>query len=171
MAASERSRSAASKQASVSRAILLVDAGKQLLDAGDLAAALESFREAAQISPRSEEAHLYHGIALRSAGETASALEALDRCLLINPRRAEAHYRRGLVLEEAGRGEEALAALESAVGLAPSLVTAQLALGRNALGAGDLPSARRAFSAVLAWRPGDGEALEGLSRARGQPSP
>ncbi len=156
LAASEQSEKAAARQARSGRAILLVQQGKKLLEDGDASAAAESFHEAAEINPDSEDAHLYYGIALwRSRGDVTGSLRSIDRGLQINPRRAEAHYRRGLLLEASDRRDEAMASLRVAVDLAPSLEAAQRSLAGLALEAGDLEVAAQAIAAVLAWHPDD----------------
>ena len=156
LAAQDQSMTAAARQARSSQAILLVEQGRKLLEDGDAAAAANSFREAAETSPDSEDAHLYHGIALwQESSDIGGSLRALDRALQINPRRAEAHYRRGLVLEAAERRDEAIAALQTAVELAPSLEEAQRSLAELAFRAGDLKVAGQAIGAVLAWHPKD----------------
>ena len=169
IAATERSVAAASKRASASRAILLVETGKQLLANGDPSAAVDAFREATEISPDSEDAHLFYGLALwEASADTQGALLSLDRAIQINPQRAVAHYRRGLVLHAAGREGEALDAFRSCVNLAPSLVEAQRALGSLAFKAGELAAASAALNAVLAWNPDDSAARDRLAQIRRQ---
>ena len=161
LAAKEQSMTAASRQARSSQAILLVEQGKKFLEGGDAAAAANLFREAAKTSPDSEDAHLYHGIALwQESSDIEDSLRALDRALQINPQRAEAHYRRGLVLEAAERRDEAIAALQAAVDLAPSLEEAQRSLAELAFRAGNLKLAGQAIGAVLAWHPNDSGARQ-----------
>ena len=169
LAATDRSVSAATTQAGASRAILLVQAGRQLLANGDPASAVDSLREATHASPDSEDAHLFLGVALwQSSADAEAALRSLGRAIRINPQRAEAHYRRGLVLQAAGNTDEALEAFRSSVQLAPSLVEAQRALGDLAFESGKLPIASRALAAVLAWHPGDKTSRDRLARVRSQ---
>ena len=165
--ATDRSVSAAAMQAGASRAILLVQVGRQLLADGDPDSAVDSLREATHASPDSEDAHLFLGVALwRSRGDAEGALRSLGRAIRINPQRAEAHYRRGLVLQATGNSDEALDAFRSSVQLAPSLVEAQRALGELAFESGKLADASRALAAVVAWNPGDKAARERLARTR-----
>ena len=148
----------AKQRSNSSRVLILVENGRSLLDAGDVGAAVRDLREAAEIGPESEEAHLYLGIALRRGEQDlAGAFASLKQVLRLNPQRAEAHYQLGLTLRDSERPAEALAALRRAVDLAPSLVEAQRALGDLALELGDRETAMAAFGAVLAWDPGDAE--------------
>jgi len=54
---------------------------------GGVEPAIEDFRKAVQLNPKSADAYLWLGIALRKAGRNAEAREALRKSLELNPRR------------------------------------------------------------------------------------
>jgi tetratricopeptide (TPR) repeat protein len=54
---------------------------------GGVELAIKDFEKAIQLDPKSAEAHLWLGIALRKAGRNAEARKALARSLELNPRR------------------------------------------------------------------------------------
>jgi len=55
---------------------------------GGVDKAILDFEKAAQLDPKSAEAHLWLGIALRKAGKNADARKALEKSLQLNPERA-----------------------------------------------------------------------------------
>lgn len=55
---------------------------------GGVDKAIADFEKAVQLDPKSAEAHLWLGIALRKAGRNAEARKALERSLQLNPDRA-----------------------------------------------------------------------------------
>jgi len=65
--------------------------GRQYLNApkmfgGDVDKAIESFRKSIQIDPKSDEAFVWLGIALRKEGDAAGAEQAFQDALRLNPR-------------------------------------------------------------------------------------
>ncbi len=164
--ATERSEEVAQIRSNRSRAMLLVQSGKHLLDTGDATNALEQLREAVDLSPDFEDAQLSYGVSLRHAGgDLEASRRALGRVLELNPARAEAHYQLGLTLRKIGNAADALRQLRRAVELALSLIEAQRALGNLALESGEYPTAKAAFDAVLAWEPDDRRARAARERA------
>lgn len=55
---------------------------------GGVDKAIDDFRKAIQLDPKSAEAHLWLGIALRKQGKNAEARQALEKSLALNPARA-----------------------------------------------------------------------------------
>ena len=164
--ATPRSREVAQKKSNRSRAMLLVQSGKHLLDTGDATKALQQLREAVDLSPDFEDAQLSYGVALRHAGtDLEASRRALEKVLELNPTRAEAHYQLGVTLQKMGKAADALKQLRKAVELAPSLIEAQRELGNLALESGEYPTAKAAFDAVLAWEPDDRPAHAARERA------
>ena len=161
-----RSQEVAQKRSNNGRAMLLVQQGKHLLSIGAAAKALEQLREAKDLSPEFEDAHLWFGVAVREvSADLKESRHALEEVLKLNPQRAEAHFQLGLTLEKIGNTSGALKQLQAAVELAPSLTEAQRALGNLALESGEYSAARAAFEAVLAWEPDDKLAREARERA------
>lgn len=67
--------------------------GRQYLEApkmfgGDLDKAIESFRKATQLDPKSDESFVWLAIALRKKGDSAGAQQALQEALTLNPQSA-----------------------------------------------------------------------------------
>jgi tetratricopeptide (TPR) repeat protein len=77
------------------RASSYIDAGERHADAGDWAAALQSYKQATAIDPRHPEAHIYVGDAYMNLGKYEEALAAYKDAVRVAPSNAEAHYSLG----------------------------------------------------------------------------
>lgn len=95
--------------------------GQLLLQRGQSAAALDSFRRATEADPRCAQAHLSLATALTLAGAARLALPSYDAAIAIAPREFRAHLLRGWALRQCNRLDEAVASLETALQLQPDV--------------------------------------------------
>ena len=93
-----------------SRAGILLQMGSVRAEQGDLARAIESFAEAAELEPELFEAWSYLGTALHESGEIARAVLAYERALELDPRHADTRY--NLALARAALGQRPAAERE-----------------------------------------------------------
>src|SRR5688572_6032153 len=84
--------------------------GSVRAEQGDLARAIESFAEAAELEPELFEAWSYLGTALHESGEVARAVLAYERALELDPRHAATRY--NLALARAALGQRPAAERE-----------------------------------------------------------
>jgi tetratricopeptide (TPR) repeat protein len=163
------------ESSSVGHAMILVDNAATETADGQRARAITDLREAIAISPRFAEAHERLGeLLLVDPAQTDEAEAALSRATDLEPRRAKAHYLRGVARERRGDPDGAGSEYQTAVTLAPSLIDAQRALAELASRTQRWAVAAGAWTAVLAWSPGDSRARAGLvqaTRARTQQMP
>jgi tetratricopeptide (TPR) repeat protein len=101
------------------RSVIHVAIGRLAQVDGDLPAAIEALRQAADLNPldaliRQELAQAYAG-----QGDDAAAFAELVAALLVDPRRAAVHAAIGQLHLDAGRAEEAIPALTRALELNP----------------------------------------------------
>ncbi|MHB8816816.1 MAG: tetratricopeptide repeat protein, partial [Steroidobacteraceae bacterium] len=99
--------------------------GQLLLQRGQSADALESFRRAAEADPRCAEAHLSLGTALVLSGAARRAVTSYDAAIAIAPGEFRAHLLRGWALRQCDRLDEAVASLETALALQPNVPQAR----------------------------------------------
>lgn len=155
------------EQRSLGRAMVLVQAGRQRLQAGDRPGALAALREAAGESSAFADAHLELGRAiLETGGDTNEAIREFKLAGNLDPERADVHYQIGLALLKRGDKLHAAEELKSAVSMAPCRTEIMRALGEVALTLGDRSTAERQFSRILAWDPADRDARAQLSKLR-----
>lgn len=95
--------------------------GQLLLQRGQPADALESFRRATEADPRCAQAHLSLATALTLTGAAQRALPSYDAAIAIAPREFRAHLLRGWALRQCNRLDEASASLETALQLQPDV--------------------------------------------------
>lgn len=126
---------------------------------GQIAAAAESFRQAATLAPNFALAHNNLGLALHAQGKFADAEAAFRRCLALEPRYAQADANLGAVLLDAGRDADAAAAFQRAIGRGLADRTTRLWLARALMRAQRYDEALEAVAPVLAVNPGDREGI------------
>lgn len=98
--------------------------GQLLLNHGQYADALTSFRRAAAADRECQDAHLGIGTVVTLLGNPAAAVASYDRAIAIAPEQYRAHLLRGWALRQCDRLEEALASLEEALRLQPDAAQA-----------------------------------------------
>jgi Flp pilus assembly protein TadD len=96
---------------------------------GDVAPAIEHYREALRISPRAADVHNNLGIALMAQDRPADALQHYREALKLRPRHAEAHNNLGLALARAGQLQPAIEHYREALRIRPHYAEAHTNLG------------------------------------------
>ena len=94
------------------------------LQQGQYEKALDEIGAALQINPRSAEALINHGNALKLAGRNDEALASFDKALEARPGFASAPYNSAILLADLGRFEEALESYGKAIALRPDFIEA-----------------------------------------------
>ncbi|HEV2269386.1 MAG TPA: tetratricopeptide repeat protein [Steroidobacteraceae bacterium] len=95
--------------------------GQLLLQRGQYAAALDSFRAAAAADPRCADAHMGVGTVLALSGKPGAAVASYDAAIALSPHRFRGHLLRGWALRQCGRLMEAAASLETVLKLQPDV--------------------------------------------------
>ena len=98
---------------------LLLQRGRDALDAGEVQAALEHLGALTDHDPEFGEGWSVYAMALYQAGNTGMAIDALSRALRIEPRNYEALTGLGSIMEESNRPELALKAYRLGLDLNP----------------------------------------------------
>lgn len=93
--------------------------GGALLEKGEPGRALEDFRAARTLDPRSSLAWSEEAVAVAQLARPKDCITAATRALRIDPRRAEALSTRATCLAQLGRRAEALEDLSAAISIAP----------------------------------------------------
>ena len=95
--------------------------GQLLLQRGQHADALESFRRAEEADSRCVDAHLGAGTVLCLCGKAAAAVKSFDAAIALAPSEFRGHLLRGWALRQCSRLDEAALSLERALRLQPDL--------------------------------------------------
>jgi protein O-mannosyl-transferase len=143
--------------------------GHAYMERRDMAKAIESFRRAVAILPKSADTRLQLAGALQAGGSKAEALVEIERVIKAEPKLGSAYYHRGSVLMALERPEEAMAdflrALEEGVPT-PLRQGALFNLGLIELSANRLEPAKKYFKLVLEREPNHPLARQGLEMAK-----
>ena len=117
-----------------------------LHQSGQLAEAMQLYRQILQSDPSQSDAWHLLGVASAQGGDTVTALQFIDRAIAIAPHISTFHGNRGMVLLQAGRPAEAEACQRRAVSLHPQSDEAHRNLGKA------LAEQRRWSEAEAAYR-------------------
>lgn len=98
----------------------LLQAGRRLMERGDLAGAIDRLRRAETADPRDADAPLHLGLAHNTKGELDLALAALDRALAIDPYFFMALLFKASVLERMNQPRQAASVYANAIKIAPA---------------------------------------------------
>jgi len=147
------------------RAKLLIELGNQRRLAGDLAAAVEAYRNALHAFPQHPRALYNLGTALRELGNAAEAERVLRQLVKIDPQDSDGLFQLGELLLEVGKFDEAAGVLEPAFALAPRNALAGCYLGIALVRGGNAQRAVPAFRKALEIEPGYAEVLINLGNA------
>lgn len=109
---------------------LLLQRGRDALDAGQVEAALDHLGALTDHAPDFAEGWNIYAIALYQSGNYGRAIDALTRTLELNPRNYEALTGLGSIMEETNRPDLALKAYQSALELDPHLTDLKDAVSR-----------------------------------------
>ena len=103
--------------------------GASLLDQGKTSDAVDCFRSALELEPRSPEGHNNLGIALQRHGAYEEAATSYREAVNLKPDHAEAHNNLGVVLADLGLNDAAIESYRSALAHAPDFAEAHNNLG------------------------------------------
>jgi tetratricopeptide (TPR) repeat protein len=135
--------------------------GRELLDQGLDASAIDAFERAAQASPNAST--LYRlGTLLAKSGDSGRARTAFERALAIDPALAEAHNDLGALIAQGGDLDAAIARFRAALASTPEYPDALNNLGYALLLTGRDQEARALYEKALALQPDFPEALNNL---------
>ncbi len=109
---------------------LLLQRGKDAMDLGDTAAAIEHFTAVIDQAPDFAEAWNARATAYYMAGEFGPAVADIGKVLTLNPRHFGALSGLALILEETGKPERALEVYKAALAIHPHLQGATEAVER-----------------------------------------
>jgi protein O-GlcNAc transferase len=93
--------------------------GNETIGRGEVAQAIDAYRQAIGLKPDYAEAHMNLGNALKLQGKLADAIALYRTAIELQPHYLEAHTNLGLALQETGKLGEAIAILRRAVQIRP----------------------------------------------------
>jgi len=136
----------------------LIDAGAKALASGDLAGATTHARRAADLDPRSGDAHrLLAEIAL-AAGQEADAEREFTTALILDSRNVRAELGLARIAERQRKWNTAASHYGRTLELDPRNMAAATGVGRSLDAAGDESGARLAYGRALEMDPGSAQA-------------
>lgn len=130
---------------------------EELVSKGDLAGAVELYRQAAEITPDDPEMHIWVGVLEAQLGHAEESQQAFARAQQLVPERDRYLVLRGMAWLQVGRLDNAQADGEAALAANPSSAEAYLLVGGVYEARGDVASAVDAFqkAADLAEKAGN----------------
>ncbi len=146
-------------------AIAHVSLGLVLEREGNVAGAMEHFRQATQIRPHDATVHTNLGRTLSRQGRFSEAIEHLRAAVRLGPSFADAHLTLGGALVAQGRVAEAIERFRDAARIRPDSATIQYNLGVALAELGRLDEAIEHFRTAVRLQPNFVEALAHLDRA------
>jgi predicted O-linked N-acetylglucosamine transferase (SPINDLY family) len=149
------------------RAELAIAAGQALEDEGDIAAALQHFREATACAPDHARGHLNVGNALRKLGREADAAAAYREALRLDPGSHASRFNLGTLLHGLGAHDEAEAQLRASIRLRPDVPETAIALAGVLESTGRLDEAETELARTLAAHPDHAGAALNLGHVLG----
>jgi len=114
----------------------LVTKGNQAFIAKRYDDAIDFYKQAIAVNPRSIDAHYDLAISYEKKGMLDESIEAYKHVIKIDPTHAQAHNNLGIIYENKKLFEEALSEYKKAVAQNPNLAPAQFNLGRAYLNGG-----------------------------------
>jgi Flp pilus assembly protein TadD len=127
-AAAEATEPATTEVAPQKLAYDLYVSGRDRFDAGDSAAAIDSYLQSIKLEPRSAEVHLNLGHAYLKLQKDREAIKAFKESIKLNPNVAETHYGLGFSNFRVGRFRDAADAFKKATVLEPRMAKAHFGL-------------------------------------------
>jgi tetratricopeptide (TPR) repeat protein len=146
------------------------NAGLNLFQRGEFAAAIEAFSSALQLDPKLHAARFNRGHCHLRQGQLDRAMVDIEASLLLNPHVVDALALRGQIWTQRAKYDLALADLNQALQMAPKNAVALTSRGNLCLVQGDHDGALADFDQALANAPEYGWAYLGrakIERARG----
>jgi len=139
--------------------------GKKYLDRGDYPDAVAQLKTAVTLLATNADAWNYYGVALQGAGQLDDAAAAYQNALKFDRDLVEAHFNLGSLWLQQNKPDAAKTELTAYTLRRMNDPAGWLELGSAQLKLGETLPAEKSFSTVLALKPGDAEAYNGLGRA------
>jgi Flp pilus assembly protein TadD len=136
----------------------------QRLAAGDVAQAVQLYREAVALAPKEASLAYKLGMALGKTGDDAGEKTALDQAVQIDPKMAEAQNQLGFLASRAGDTAVAEQRFRLAVAAAPEFVKAWINLAATLYLQSRLPEAKDAVHHALQLDPNNRQAQSLMTR-------
>jgi tetratricopeptide (TPR) repeat protein len=136
----------------------LLDAADQALKAGDLAGATTHARRAADLDPRSAEAHRYLGEIALAGGQEADAEREFTAAVVLDASNARAEFGLAQIADRQKKWNTAASHYRRALELEPRNLAMATGLGRSLDAAGDPSGARLAYGRAIEIDPASPEA-------------
>ncbi len=144
----------------------LMNSGRNYLDQGQAASALEAFAAASRLHPGDRDVWLNLANARLLGAEAREAIAAAESALAIDRHSAAGHYLKGCGHLRLGEFEEAARSLQSAKDLDRTVNAASFQLGRAQLGLGQNEAAAGQFREVVQFDPQHRAGWYSLSQAQ-----
>ncbi len=138
---------------------------QSLAEKGDLAGAIEQYRQFVQLQPNSAEGHFALGHTLVAAGSTADAIPHLQRALELDPGLEDPHATLGVIALQGGDFSRAVSEFQAFLAIQPDDATVNKDLGLALMGEHRINEAIAAFRQALALDPTIEDAQRGLDLA------
>lgn len=139
--------------------------GLELEANGDRNGAIEHYRAAHSLTPRSSELNNNLGLALMKSGRAQEAVEYLEQSLEIRPDNAEAHNNLGLAMSQLGHAPKGIEHIRRAVQIRPAYADAHNNLANTLKTAGRFLEAIDEYRAATELQPDDPVILNNLGNA------
>jgi tetratricopeptide (TPR) repeat protein/Zn-dependent membrane protease YugP len=140
------------------------NAGLDLSQRGELAAAVEAFSSALELDPKLHAAYFNRGHCHLRQGQLDQAMADVEASLRLNPHFVEALATRGQIWTQRAKYDLALADLNQALQMAPQNAVAHTCRGNLWLVQGDYERALADFERVIATAPEHGSAYLGRAK-------
>jgi len=127
----------------------LLDAAEKALKAGDLAGATTHARRAADLDPRSSEAHRLLGDVAAAGGQEADAEREFTAAVVLDASNARAEFGLARIADQQKKWNTAASHYRRALELEPHHLGAAAGLGRSLDAAGDSSGARLAYGRAI----------------------
>ena len=136
----------------------LIDAGEQALKAGDIAGATTHARRAADLDPRSADAHRLLGDIASASGQDADAEREYTAAVVLDASNARAELGLAQIADRQKKWNTAASHYRRALELDPRNLSTAMGLGRSLEAVGDPSGARLAYGRAIEIDPSSAEA-------------
>jgi len=138
-------------------------AGISLAQKGDLAGAIDRFREALKRDPNLYDANVHLGLSLALQRDFTGAIPHFRKAIQLNPKRPEMYNSLGVALANTGKIDEAIAQLREAIRIDPNFAKAHNSLGVILAKSGNIDEGLLHLEEALRLQPDYQEAAKNLA--------
>lgn len=129
--------------------------GNRALRQGRVDVAIERYRQALEVNPRSSEAHQSLAAALERQGQRDNAIKHYSSALALAPENPSLHYNLGTILVDQGNDAQAMRHFQAALRLSPEYQNARFNLAAVLARNGHYAEAAPLYDELLASEAGD----------------